>query len=269
MKKSIIALVMFSIILLIANKQYKIHQKRSTQLISIHERLNALEKNIDILKNDSEKTRNVVQKIVNQIDNPELTFSTIYDLDIWTEGSGPGSNPAYAKPYLDLLQIYFDDPKFHTIFDFGCGDWQLMSQIKIPDNKIYKGFDIVQSVIENDQAKYTKANIQFYHLNDLNQFKDQKGDLLIVKDVLMHLSNQDVEYFIQNILPNFKYALLTNGYHQGDQPNIDITPGQYRFINLQETPFNLTNLKEVLEYKTHSDYSVVKKTFLWTNSNYQ
>lgn len=191
----------------------------------------------------------------------ELIFTKIYDKNLWGGGSGSGSDPANAKPYLELLQEYFDNPDYKTISDLGCGDWRLMSTINIPAFKTYKGFDIVKSVIDNDAKKYKKSNVEFYHIASLKEFKDQKGDLLIAKDILMHLPNKDVEYFIQHVLPNFKYALITHDYKE-NEPNVDIEAGMFRVIDLRSPPFNVQDLQIVLEYTTGS---TIKRTYLYTN----
>ena len=74
----------------------------------------------------------------------EDVFTKIYDQNLWYAGSGYGSNPAQAEPYLEKLQGFFDNHEFKTIIDLGCGDWRLMERIDIPDaisyNSIIKFF---------------------------------------------------------------------------------------------------------------------------------
>jgi hypothetical protein len=36
------------------------------------------------------------------------------------------------------------------------------------------------------------------------------GDLLLIKDVLQHLSNHSVQEFLEKVLPRYRYALITN-----------------------------------------------------------
>ena len=94
-------------------------------------------------------------------------------------------------------------------------------------------------------------------LRDVNE----TGDLLIVRDVMMHWPNSEIQYFTDNILPNFRYALLTNGYNT-EPVNYDIKPGQYRHLNLEYLP----NQKEVLE--TSYGGPNRKMTNLVTNPHY-
>ncbi|XVN42451.1 MAG: class I SAM-dependent methyltransferase [Candidatus Rickettsia vulgarisii] len=189
----------------------------------------------------------------------EQIFTKIYDQNLWGSGSGPGSNPINAEPYLKLLQSYLDDPKFVSIVDLGCGDWQLMKTLRIPDSKAHIGFDLVKSVINTNIKNYQKDNINFNHIHKLADLKNQKGDLLIVKDVLQHSNNQEIKYFIKEILPNFKYALITNDYFSTNN-NSEISTGLYRTIDLESEPFNMSSIKTLLDYSAHG---VLKRVYLY------
>ena len=193
----------------------------------------------------------------------EEAFTEIYNKNLWGEGSGPGSDPENSKPYLGLLQTYLNSPKFTSIVDLGCGDWRLMATLIVPSNKIYDGFDVVQSVIDKNSKTYTKPNIHFHHIHNIIDFNNQKGDLLIVKDVLQHWPNKDIEYFITNILPNFKYALITHDFDRKNC-NIDIKHGEFKFIDLEIAPFNMRGLEHLMDYPSHG---ITKRVYLYTNPN--
>lgn len=66
-------------------------------------------------------------------------------------------------------------------------------------------------------------------MNDIEDF-DESGDLLIIKDVLMHWPNAKIKYFMENVVPRFKYVLLTSDYTI--KPRKDIPYGLWRGINL-------------------------------------
>ena len=182
-------------------------------------------------------------------------FSKIYEDGIWGGDSGLGSSPSNAAEYINLLQSYIDDPRVHTIVDLGCGDWRIMSQITIPKGKTYIGYDVVPKLIEANKQKYAKLNVHFYAIKDLHELKSKnvKADLLVVKDVMQHWPNSEVSYFIKDILPNFKLALITNGYSStpstGSKLNGDIKLGHYRPLDLTGSPFNLQHVTTALEYE--------------------
>ena len=123
-----------------------------------------------------------------------------------------------------------------------------MSLIDIPQDKIYKGYDIVKSVISANDKKFSKDNVSFYHSTNIDEVA--AADLLIIKDVLIHWPNKKIQYFIDNILPKFKYALITDGYDK-QHLNKDINLGSFRFLDIASAPFNLKNIQLVLDFTAH------------------
>jgi hypothetical protein len=197
---------------------------------------------------------------------PEQIFTRIYATNGWGKGSGPGSDPNNAKPYLSLLQTYLNHHDINTIYDLGCGDWQLMSVLKIPGYKKYHGYDLVKNIIDFNIENYQQANVSFYHIHDLSEFKGKSGDLLIVKDVIQHWPNTDIIIFIKEILPRFKYALITNDYSD-IKFNQKIAYGMVKEINLEGEPFNMKeDITILLDYQAHNTR---KRVYLYKNPNWE
>lgn len=200
--------------------------------------------------------------------NTEI-FSRIYKNQEWEKGSGVGSYPENTVEYRQVLQQYFHDKQYETIIDLGCGDWQIMSLIDIPDDKVYKGFDLVESVIQYNKKNYAKNNVLFYQIKDLKEL--HAGDLLIVKDVVQHWPSDDIRYFIGNILPKYKFALITNCYYSANPDlntnfNKDIEMGGFRPVDLTLPPFNLKNAENIMEYG-NDKIGYRKKIYLYVNPN--
>lgn len=191
-------------------------------------------------------------------------FTRVYATKEWGIGSGEGSNPSNAAIYIDLLQSYFYDQRFKTIVDLGCGDWQIMNHITIPNDKVYIGYDVVPSLITTNTERFKANNVTFMNIAGLKEFNEINitGDLLVVKDVLQHWPIAEIKYFIKNILPKFKYALITNEYLT-DSPEInsEISLGAFRSLNLAAEPFLLKNITEVLLYEGPGQ----KQVLLYTN----
>lgn len=171
-------------------------------------------------------------------DNINLQFDVIYDVDRWSNGSGLGSTPEFTKDYREFLQNFFKEHHITSIADVGCGDWQFSRLLDFTGIS-YTGYDVARKVITYNQEHYQKDNISFVlYDGDFEQIKS--AELLICKDVLMHLPSSYIERFIK-ILPRFKYALITNDIN--DDPalnNIDLdAPGGYRQLSLTIAPFNL------------------------------
>ena len=109
----------------------------------------------------------------------------------------------------------------------GFGDYNLTSRINLRDNQTYTGYDVVESLrVPDTKNKFFKIISEIYDLKDI-----EGGDLLISKDVQQHWPNKEVQFFFQNILPKFKYAIITSDY-TGDKVRQDIQFGSWYPINI-------------------------------------
>ena len=199
-------------------------------------------------------------------------FEQVYKSGVWGKGSGLGSAPRYSLPYLFLLQGLLAHNDVQTIVDFGCGDWQLMSTITLPVGKIYKGFDLVESIIQSNVKKYSQPQVTFTQLNNLEEFSTVEGDLLIVKDVLHHWPTEKVQFFLEKMLPHFKYALIVNDFKLPSNKkelkvNGPIEYGEWRALDLQEAPFDkwAKNMEVLMDYPSHG---AIKRVYLYINPQF-
>ena len=178
----------------------------------------------------------------------EEVFTKIYKDAVWggnadgEGGSGGGSTLEATAVYRRYLQDFFLDDDIHSVVDIGCGDWSF-SRAMNWEGIHYIGYDIVNSVILKNQAKYTAPNIHFVH-GDALYIDLPKADLLICKDVLQHLSNEDITTFIKK-LKKFKYCLITNDVtvRRGMGRNRQISTGSERTLDLTRPPFSLEGVK--------------------------
>jgi SAM-dependent methyltransferase len=169
-------------------------------------------------------------------------FTRIYKSGLWGKNnagegtSGEGSSLLTTESYRTFLQQFLKEMHIHSVVDAGCGDWEFSRAIKW-DGIDYKGYDVVKSVIKKNKAKFSRSNIQFYHV-DLLQTELPTADLLLCKDVLQHLTIEDVLLFIKQ-LPKFKYCLITNDVYPTtlSSHNPQIARGDYRPLDLTQPPF--------------------------------
>lgn len=198
----------------------------------------------------------------------EKVFAKKYENDEWTNGSGPGSIPTNTVEYRKLLQKIFNDDKYQSYVDIGCGDWQIMKMIDIPKSKKYIGYDIAEKVVQHNQKTYSKDNVEFVYNVDIDQIAP--ADILIIKDVMIHWPNARIRHFIDNILPKFKYALITEGYWSYTEfSNWDIKDyGEFHNLDLIVSPYNMKNTKILLEYRTKSGWQTNKRMYLYSNPKY-
>ena len=182
----------------------------------------------------------------------EEAFTRIYDHATWgrnSEGrgySGGGSLVSNAQPYMDFVEDFIKQHNIKTVVDVGCGDWEFSRHMDW-NGVTYTGYDVVKSVIERDIQRFGSPTVRFVHANFLKEDLPQ-ADLLLCKDVLQHLSNNDILLFIPQ-LTKYRFCLITNettpGSFTGD--NADIRPGGGRKLDLSKPPFFL-NGRKVLNY---------------------
>lgn len=181
----------------------------------------------------------------------EETFTNVYKNCIWGvnengEGfSGDGSRVENAIPYMLFLQNFLKTHQIKSVVDVGCGDWTFSRYLEWNDAK-YIGIDVVKSVIEKNTRQFASDQISFIHASGTT-YDLPKADLLICKDVLQHLSNDEIFAFIHQI-GKFKHCLITNDIDLNGPNNQDISTGGWRKIDLFSSPFYLDG-KVALEYK--------------------
>lgn len=164
-------------------------------------------------------------------------FSDIYARNTWKFGSGVGSLVKHNKGYIKFLQQFLKTHNIGSVVDFGCGDWQFSRYIDW-GMLSYQGFDIVDSVIDNNQAHYATNRIQFRVFSG-NADDLPNADLLIIKDVLQHWSTDAIQKFLP-ALNRYKYGLLTNCVDlHGQTINRDINDSEFRPLDLRLPPFGL------------------------------
>lgn len=156
----------------------------------------------------------------------------------WQGHSGPGSDPNYTIGYRGFLETFIRSNNIKTVVDIGCGDWQFTKYINF-DGVNYLGLDVVDPVIMANQERYGGRNISFGRMPEQLSEAPQ-AQLLIIKDVLQHLTEQNIRSFIEIVLPKFQHCLLTNSYRRIQTPvNTPIRDGGFRCLDLSASPFNL------------------------------
>lgn len=184
--------------------------------------------------------------------SPEEIFSTIYENKLWGTNeqglgwSGPGSSVKNTELYRSFIQDFLKKYAIGSVVDLGCGDWEFSRYINWNGIQ-YLGIDVVQSVITKNCLLFSKPNISFMPANAL-EFELPFADLLICKDVLQHLTNDDI-LKIAKQFKKYKYCLITNGVYSNtlSSDNPDIQRGDYRPVDLTQYPFNL-QVEKVLTY---------------------
>lgn len=187
----------------------------------------------------------------------KATMTQIYDINLWGgKGfdfySGEGShNPEIINPYLEQVILFlksFDKPL--TVCDLGCGDFNIGKQLT-QYTKTYIAVDIVEPLINRNKNLYKTENLEFYCV-DIAKDKLPKADCIILRQVLQHLSNTEIQAILKK-LKAYKYIILTEHVPIGSfTPNKDIISGQgirlkqNSGVDILKAPFYFKVEKDIL-----------------------
>jgi hypothetical protein len=161
--------------------------------------------------------------------------------------SGDGSHdPNVINEYLSNVSNFLSqfDPS-PVIVDIGCGDFHIGSKLSIYA-KQYIACDVVPEVIAANVIRYELANVSFKVLDAATQDLPN-GEIVILRQVLQHLSNRDIKSVLERIKGNFQYLIFTD-HHPLDLdwvPNLDKQTGPNiraelgSGLDLCKTPFDL------------------------------
>jgi SAM-dependent methyltransferase len=185
----------------------------------------------------------------------EDVFTEIYESGTWAKEdgvryhSGPGSLPLVSAGYEDFVVSTIDTAGgIHTLVDIGCGDFQVSNRIlgKLKSKVRYIGCDIAANVVAYNSEKFGKPGaIEFRHVNVATD-DVPAGDIVTIREVFQHLSNETIVAALANLSRNFKTAIVTESvFITPSSPNLDIVSG-YRTrdghrsgVYLELPPFNL------------------------------
>ncbi len=172
------------------------------------------------------------------------------------EGSGPGSTPEFTYEYRRFLEDFMMRHEVQSVVDYGCGDWQWSKLVDWGTRKYY-GFDIVPNLVDRLRRDHG-SDTRTFNLID----KDTEipfVDLILCKDVLQHLSNEEVVKLVEKLSKCAKHLLFVNDRSPSvSSNNHDIQVGGWREIDLSLPPFNLLG-EYVFDFRAHN-----KMTFHYT-----
>lgn len=145
-------------------------------------------------------------------------FSKIYEKNYWGIGeeiggssfySGPGSHDfCIVGPYIASVKEFITSlPYRPAVLDLGCGDFNVGSQIR-PYCSEYIAGDIVDTLISFNKEKFKDLNVDFRIIN-ISTDPIPKVDIIFLRQVLQHLSNEEIAPVVSKLIKSCKYLVLT------------------------------------------------------------
>lgn len=192
-------------------------------------------------------------------------FTNYYRNNSWRgkeSVSGPGSDYEQTKYLIPELSLMIKSLNIKSILDVPCGDFNWMRKVDLSGVK-YTGGDIVEPLIVSNSKKYSSDNIKFKVIDVVNDILE-KTDLIIVRDCFVHLPEVDVLKAINNIKRSgSKYLLTTNFLWESVPNNKDIQVGQWRRLNLTQSPYNFKFPEKIIIEGNRQSHDHDKTMSLW------
>lgn len=198
-------------------------------------------------------------------------MAQIYEKNLWGGAadsfySGEGSHdPTLVIPYVKAVQEFLLRlPRPVRLCDLGCGDFNVGKQL-LPFVQEYYALDIVPELIQRNQKTFKADNLSFL-CRDAAQDELPQADVVLVRQVLQHLCNNEIQQIISK-LSQYRYVILTEHLPWGDfEPNLDIVSGQgIRLkkgsgVDLLAPPFNfrVRDTQEWVSVKPENRKGVLK-----------
>lgn len=174
---------------------------------------------------------------------------------------GPGSTLEACRGILDRLPEWIRTHKIRSIADLGCGDFHWMSHLDLSGLQ-YDGYDVVRFLIERNVAKHGRDNVRFHHA-DLTEPIVLHADLVILKDVLIHLPTVQALEILGHVIsskPRFLASTTSPGWPVSNRACMKI--GEFSPIDLEAGPFLLGASLDAVEVP-HRGENPTKRFALW------
>ncbi len=169
-------------------------------------------------------------------------FARIFTTNRWGDAesvSGPGSRVDATEGLRRELPRLLERLGIRTLLDAPCGDANWISQVRLPLREYY-GVDIVPEVVELASRRSFPDDgcKRAFSVRDIVSDELPKADLVLCRDTLIHLSNQNVCSALTNFRRTGARYLVAN-VDLRLRRNRDIEVGNTRPVNLAIEPFRL------------------------------
>lgn len=185
----------------------------------------------------------------------EEVFADVYASGRWggqPYHSGSGSRDAPAHSYAACVRELIRTAGVRSVVDIGCGDFQVARQF-VDGLESYRGLDVVQAIVDRNTAQYGTDTITFTRL-DAASSDLPPADLCLVRQVLQHLSNQQIIAILQRCAA-YPLVLVTEHWPAASAQrlsNVDKPHGpdtrldQGSWVDISAPPLRCEPVEEVL-----------------------
>ncbi len=194
----------------------------------------------------------------------EQYFSEVYRKKLFGKSesaSGPGSGQRATTAIRSHFSKLLQDFSINSMADIPCGDLFWISKVDL-ENVSYSGFDIVPSLIATLKSQYPQY--EFGQFDAINHIPPKK-DLILCRDLLVHLTTQQALQVIENFKKSGTTYLATTTFTTVETNKELVVPKigvGWRPLNLSLAPFDLglplrvINEESTEGFRRHKDKSL-------------
>lgn len=138
-------------------------------------------------------------------------FHQIYHTAGWARNSGVLSGSGSTAKACSSFAEWISDSGCTKILDLGCGDLEWIATIKAITTQAisYYGIDLVPTLIAHHKRVFPWFQGK---VSDISSLSDDRGaDLIILKDVLFHLNDEESETILRKVCSwnNWQHLAVT------------------------------------------------------------
>ena len=193
-------------------------------------------------------------------------FEHYFENNLFGDGEslcGTGSSIMATGTIRAALPPLFARLGARSVLDLPCGDFNWARAVDWC-GIAYTGADIVSGLIERNRRLHGGNGFRFEVLDVLTD-RLPPSDLVLCRDLFIHLPNASVLQAVDNIRRSGARWLLTTHY-AGVRRNRDIPLGSFRPLNLERSPFGFPMPQESIR---DDDYLKLwrRRLSLWQTAN--
>jgi len=197
--------------------------------------------------------RNLLRRTVLAAPARRRRFVETYANNYWrgTESrSGHGSSLVQTEAVREALPQLCREYGVGSLLDVPCGDFHWMRLVDL-SGVHYTGVDIVPALIADNTARFGDAGRRFVAL-DLVTAVPPRADLVLCRDLLVHLPNADILRALRNIKRSGAAWLLATTF-EGRVANRDLATEDWRPLNLRLPPFGFPAPAAIIDERCTDD----------------
>jgi SAM-dependent methyltransferase len=139
-------------------------------------------------------------------------FTRVYENKVWNPvglafDSGSGSIGPIADLYCQQVAAFIETHDIKRVADLGCGDFRVGRKLTSQSPVSYTGVDIVPTLIARNNKEFGNDRIGF-ECADLVSDPLPSADLCLIRQVLQHLSNEEIESVLKKT-SQYQFVLVS------------------------------------------------------------